>query len=144
MIAAYASWNQVEMDLQFIRVSQAMYTKGKNGQAGWLPPAKTKLLRNAVLNNCDTGDGLKDGIISNPAGCSFDPSILRCTDGRDNRGCLSDGQERTILAFSTPQTSTFTLENGMNFEPGYNVLRGADLVGNMGWLAHPSIPQSPS
>ena len=143
LIAAYASWNQVETDLQFIRVSQAMYAKGKNGQAGWLPPSKTKLLRNAVLAACDAEDGLRDGIISNPEGCTFDPFTLRCLDGKDHRGCLSKGQERTILAFSMPQTSTFSVENGMNFEPGYNLLRGANLVGNMGWFAHPFHPPIP-
>jgi Tannase and feruloyl esterase len=143
VIAAYASWNQIETDLQFIRVSQAMYAKGKDGQAGWLPPAKTKLLRNAVLNACDAKDGLKDGIISDPAGCSFEASVLRCRDGKDHRGCLSEGQERTVLAFSTPQISTFSVEHGINYEPGYNVLRGADLVGNMGWFSHPFHPPIP-
>ena len=143
VIAAYASWNQIETDLQFIRVSQAMYSKGKNGQSGWLAPAKTKLLRDAVLSACDSEDGLKDDIISDPAGCRFNPMILRCKDGKDRRGCFSDGQERTILAFSTPQVSTFFVENGMNVEPGYNVLRGAHLVGNVGWFAHPFHPPIP-
>jgi feruloyl esterase len=143
VLAAYASWNQIETDLQFIRVTQAIYAKGNEGQAGWLPPAKTKLLRDAVLAACDASDGLKDGIISNPAGCTFNPSILRCKDGRNHPGCLSNGQERTILAFSTPQVSDFTVENGMNSEPGYNILRGADLVGNMGWFAHPFHPPIP-
>ena len=44
--------DQIESDLQFIRVSRAMYAKG-----GWLPTAKTKLLRDAVLNACDAQDG---------------------------------------------------------------------------------------
>ena len=143
VIAAYASWNQIETDLQFIRVSQAMYAKGKDGQAGWLPPGKLKLLRDAVLAACDADDGLEDEIISNPEACSFDPSLLRCKDRRDSHGCLSEGQERTILAFSTPQSSTFSVENGINFEPGYNVLRGANLVGNMGWFSHPFQPPIP-
>ena len=143
VMAAYASWNQIEMDLQFIRVSQAMYARGKNGQSGWLPPSKTKMLRDAVLDACDAQDGLRDRIVSNPAGCSFDPSTLRCQDGKDHKGCLSEGQERTVLAFSSPQVSPFTVENGMHYEPGYNVLRGSDLVGNMGWFAHPFHPAIP-
>jgi hypothetical protein len=36
VMAAYAAWNQIESDLQFIRVSQALYSK-----SGWLPAAKT-------------------------------------------------------------------------------------------------------
>jgi feruloyl esterase len=31
----------------------------------------------------------------------------------------------------------------MNGDPGYNILRGADLVGNMGWLSHPLHPPLP-
>jgi hypothetical protein len=143
VIAAYAAWNEIETDLQFIHVSQAMYVKGKGGQSGWLPSAKTKLLRNAVLTACDRQDGLEDGIISNPAGCSYNLSLLHCKDGKDHRGCLSEGQERTVLAFSEPQVSTFSVANGINYQPGYNILRGADLVGNMGWFSHPFHPPIP-
>ncbi len=143
VIAAYAAWNQIESDLQFIRVSQAMYAKGSSGQAGWLPSAKTKLLRDAVLKSCDAQDGLTDGIVSNPDGCHFDPAALRCPNGRDRKGCLSDGQERTVAAFATPQVSDFTVINGIHSEPAYNVLRGADLVGSMGLLRHPFHPPIP-
>ena len=135
VIAAYAAWNQIESDLQFIRVSQAMYSK-----SGWLPPAKTKLLRDAVLHACDAQDGLKDGIVSNPAGCRFDPAALRCPDGRDHKDCLSDGQEHTIAVFTQPSVSDFKVQNGIDSEPGYNLLRGADLVGSTGLLHHPFHP----
>lgn len=143
VLAAYAASNQIETDLQFFKVSQAMYAKGKNGQAGWMLPSKTKLLRDAVLQACDARDGLRDDIVSNPASCSFDPATLRCRDGGDHRGCLSDGQERTISAVSEPQITTFSVENGMNHNPGYPLLRGADLVGNLGWVRHPFHPALP-
>ena len=135
VIAAYAAWNQIESDLQFIHVSQAMYSK-----TGWLPLAKQRLLRDAVLNACDAQDGLKDGIISDPTGCHFDPATLRCPNGADHKGCLSDGQEKTVAAFAQPTTSDFKVENGMHSEPGFNVLSGADLVGSMGLLHHPLHP----
>ena len=143
VMAAYAAWNQIESDLQYIRVSQAMYAKGRDGQSGWLPPSKTKLLRDAVLNACDAQDGLTDRIVSDPAGCHFDAATLRCPNGKDNKGCLSDGQERTIAAFTTPQVSDFQVMNGITSEPGYNVLRGADLVGGMGLFRHPFHPPIP-
>ena len=143
VLAAYAAWNQYEINLQYFRVSQAMYRAGKDGQSGWMPPAKTKLLRDAVLQTCDAQDGLRDRIVSNPAACSFDPEQLRCRDGRDHRGCLSDGQERTVAAFDKPQISNFSIANGMDRDPGYNVLRGSDLVGNMGWFRHPFHPAIP-
>ena len=140
VLAAYAAWNQIESDLQFIRVSQATYAKGKDGQSGWLPSSKTKLLRDAVLRACDAQDGLTDRIVSNPAGCSFHASALRCSDGLDHKACLSDGQERTVAAFSSPQITTFSVANGIHSEPGYNVLRGSNLVGNLGWIDHPFHP----
>ena len=139
-MAAYAAWNQIESDLQFIRVSQAMYAKGKAGQAGWLSSAKTKVLRDAVLNACDAQDGLKDNLVSDPANCHVDPLKLRCADGKDHKGCLSDGQERTVAAFTIPQVTSFKVQNGIDSEPGYNTLRGADLVGNMGLFRHPFHP----
>ena len=143
VLAAYAAWNESEQNLQFFRVSQAMYAKGRDGQAGWLPTSKTKLLRDAVLRACDAQDGLKDDIVSNPSACSFDPATLRCKDGREHHGCLSDGQEQTISAFSEPQVNSFEVDNGMSFNPGYNVLRGSNLVGNMGWCRHPYHPALP-
>lgn len=135
VLAAYAAWNQIESDLQYIRVSQAMYAKG-----GWLPPAKTKLLRDAVMQVCDAQDGVKDGIINDPAGCAFDAVSLRCKDGGDHKGCLSDGQEATVAAFVTDTVSDYKVENGMQFEPGFNLLRGADLVGDMGAWRHAFHP----
>jgi len=76
VLGAYAGWDQTELDLQFIRVSQAMYTKG-----GFLPKSKTRLLAKAVMKACDALDGLRDGIIANIDGCHFDPETLRCSVG---------------------------------------------------------------
>jgi feruloyl esterase len=131
-LAAYAAWNQIESDIQYIRISQAMYSKG-----GHLSFEKTELLRDAVMHSCDAQDGLTDGIVSNPAACTFDPASLRCPDGAGGHGCLSDAELHTVAAFAEPTTSSFAVENGMTFEPGFNVLRGADLTGNMGIFRHP-------
>ncbi len=143
VVAAYPVWNLVELDLQIIRIAQAMYVKGPDGQAGWLPRHKTKLLQNAVLKQCDSQDGLNDRIISDPDACKFDPMSLRCPDGKDHKKCLSDKQERTLTAFAQEQVSQFKVANGVDSEPGYNVLRGADLTGSLGFVAHPFYPPNP-
>jgi hypothetical protein len=49
------------------------------------------LLRKAILERCDEGDGVSDGLVSNPAACSFDVRRLRCRGAKD-AACLTEQQ----------------------------------------------------
>jgi feruloyl esterase len=55
-------------------------------------PADLKLVNDAVLKDCDALDGVKDGIVSDPAACKFDPAVLKCKPGQAAGSCLSDAQ----------------------------------------------------
>jgi len=132
VLAAYPAWDQIELDLQFIRTAQALYAPG-----GFLGHAQTKLIQHAVLNSCDANDGLRDGIVSDPASCHVDPTILRCKDGHSHHGCLSDAQLHTLETFATPQHTAFTLEHNTDSIPGYNALSGANLDTTTGLLHYP-------
>src|SRR5262245_21750618 len=57
-------------------------------EASFIPADKYPILHQAALNACDAGDGLKDGVISNPEGCKFDPVLLQCKDAVAS-GCLT-------------------------------------------------------
>jgi feruloyl esterase len=57
-----------------------------------LKPADLTLVNNAVLAQCDALDGVKDGIVSDPAACKFDPAVLKCKPGQAAGACLSDAQ----------------------------------------------------
>jgi len=62
-------------------------------------------LHDAALAKCDMDDGLKDGIISNPPACAFDPSTLVCKDGnRDN--CISAAQAEAAKKIYRGPTTT--------------------------------------
>jgi feruloyl esterase len=135
VLGAYAGWNQIELDLQYIRVSQAMYTKG-----GFLPKSKTRLLSHSVMKMCDAQDGLRDGIIGNVAACHFDPATLLCPAEGKNKHCLTPQELRTVQTFATEQRTSQPLWNGVQTIPGFNVLAGADLSGAMGLLHHPEHP----
>ena len=54
----------------------------------YLPTNKIGLLKNAVLAACDGRDGVKDGVITDPSQCKFNPAMLAC-HGADNGRCLT-------------------------------------------------------
>jgi feruloyl esterase len=64
-------------------------------EAGFVPAAKWTLLQNAVLDECDAKDGLKDGVIEDPMACHFDPDTLLCKNG-DAPDCLTAAQIDTV------------------------------------------------
>ncbi len=132
VLGAYAGWDQVQLDLQLIRVSQAMYAKG-----GFLPKSATKLLSQSVMQQCDALDGAKDGIIANVAACHFDPATLLCAAGQNGKHCLTSQQLATVQTFATEQKTVQPLWHGVQEMPGYNVLAGSDLTGSMGIFHHP-------
>ncbi len=68
--------------------------------------ADLQVLHNAALAQCDMDDGLKDGIISNPQACRFDPQQLVC-GGATKTNCLSAEQaEAAKKIYAGPTTSS--------------------------------------
>ncbi len=61
---------------------------GRPDIAAALSDADLKLLADAVLARCDALDGVRDGLIDDPAACRFDPAVLTCGPGRMEH-CLS-------------------------------------------------------
>jgi len=62
-----------------------------------LSPAKLAALHKAYLAQCDATDGLKDGIVSAPRACRFDPAVAQCKAG-DGPDCLTADQVQTMRA----------------------------------------------
>jgi feruloyl esterase len=54
-----------------------------------IDPAKIPLISAAVLAKCDAQDGVKDGLISDPLRCDFQPVELACKSGQDPNACLT-------------------------------------------------------
>ena len=69
--------------------------------ASYIPPAKYPVIHQAALAACDAADGLKDGLISNPAACSFDPAVLLCKQG-DGATCLTAAQVTAVKKMYSP------------------------------------------
>ena len=79
-----------------------------------LGAATRRLVIDGVLNACDAGDGVKDGMIFNPQACRFDPKTLVCKGAKAD-GCLSAAQAAAIeKAFAGPKDS-----KGRQVYPGF-------------------------
>ena len=126
----------------------------RNGLAlrgeGWLPPAKVKLVADAVRNACDAADGLRDGFVADAASCRerFDITRLRCPAGVDAANCLTDAQALAVVTLQSPYRFDFDLANGVRSYPGYG-LSGEDAPGRYpaggwsGWWSGSAAPQIP-
>ena len=75
--------------------------------ASYIPPAKYPLIHKGALDACDAEDGLKDGLISDPAQCSFDPTVLLCKGG-DGPSCLTAAQVTAAKKMYTPPINSRT------------------------------------
>ncbi len=70
-----------------------------------LEEADVRFLHTKVMEKCDAIDGLKDGIITDPRDCKFDPAELQCKAGNAS-GCLNADQVEAVRKlYSGPHTS---------------------------------------
>jgi feruloyl esterase len=91
------SWDQ--MRLYAARVWLNTYVN--RSPAAVIPPSKYPMIHAAVLDKCDALDGVKDGVIEDPARCAFDFSTLTCR-GEDRADCLTKDQAETANAMTRP------------------------------------------
>ena len=75
--------------------------------ASYIPPSKYPIIHRAAIAACDSRDGLKDGLIGDPAKCNFDPKVLLCksTDGAE---CLTGSQVEAAKKIYSPAVSPRT------------------------------------
>jgi hypothetical protein len=103
-----------------------------------LSPTDRKLVVDGLLKACDALDGVRDGMIFNTKGCSFDPIALQCK-GEKNDSCLSAIQVSAIQrAFAGPRTAS-----GRQVYPGfaYDTGIGASGRGIPGLLSGGTAPE---
>jgi feruloyl esterase len=90
-----------------------------------------KLVGDAVLAACDANDGLKDGVISDPRRCDWEPKSLQCKSGEGGNSCLTSAQVEALnKAYRTVRTRSGVVGN-------YGLTRGSET----GW--NPFVPTIP-
>lgn len=105
--------------------------------ASYIPPEKVAAISAAVLSACDANDGLKDGIISDPTRCKFDPRVLLCP-GRDTDVCLTAPQIRALRQLYRGAYDS----KGNKIFPGYSPGGETGSNGWTLWITGPSPGKS--
>jgi feruloyl esterase len=84
-----------------------------------IPDSLLQLVNQKVTAKCDALDGVKDGLIQNPAACNFDPQrdLPKCAGDKPGDQCFTKAQIETL---STVLTAT-TDEQGAVVQPGWSV-----------------------
>jgi feruloyl esterase len=98
-------------------------------EASYIPAEKYKTIHQAVLNACDTIDGVKDGLLEDPRQCKFDAKVLQCT-GADNVSCLTAPQVKAAQQIYSPAKSPRTGQELFNsLVPGTELGWGVQAAG---------------
>ena len=104
---------------------------------GYVPASKLPAISAAALAACDAADGVKDGVIENPAACAFDPSVLLCKDG-DADSCLTAPQVTALKTiYGAKSTAT-----GQSVMAGYAPGGEAEPGGWGTWISGPTAQQA--
>jgi feruloyl esterase len=78
-----------------------VYQATHKSEANYIPPSKYPLIHGAALDACDLKDGVKDGVITDPPRCAFDPGVLLCKGG-DAPTCLTAPQVEAARKIYSP------------------------------------------
>jgi feruloyl esterase len=110
-------------------ISQALH----KDPATFLPANKLPAITAAVLAQCDSADGVTDGVLEDPRTCKFDPAVLECK-GVDSPSCLTkpqiEGLRKVYDGAKNPRT-------GEQVFPG--TMRGGE-AGWSFWIAGTTVP----
>ncbi len=111
IIAGAPVYNQVHLNESQVSLQVEML----KDPARLVPATKVTLFNDAVLAACDEKDGVKDGIVSDPRTCKFDPATLLCKGG-DGAGCFTSAQVDSAKKAYAPVTT----KSGELVYPGHS------------------------
>jgi Tannase and feruloyl esterase len=88
--------------MTFVRNLQAQFPSG-DFAAPIVTPANAALLESKMLEACDAGDGVRDGVLNDPSGCHFDVSSLPvCANDAASVDCVTRAQRAAIATLLSP------------------------------------------
>ncbi|KAF2639500.1 putative feruloyl esterase B precursor [Massarina eburnea CBS 473.64] len=107
---------------------------GKNTSADFINAAKWVVIHDEVLRQCDTLDGVKDGIIEDPSLCHFRPEALLCQSGQNTSQCLSSAQVEILnRIYNSPLYGTDGKLIYPAMQPGNELKASTGLYNGLAW-----------
>jgi feruloyl esterase len=126
IVAGAPGNDTTQLSVQSMGIAQVVHRSPEN----YLPPPLYSVIHQAVLSACDAMDGVKDGVLENPAVCNFDPQALACKSGADPSTCLTPAQVETARTIYDPNRNPRT-----RLPLALGLQRGSEL--NWGSMAGP-------
>ena len=134
IVAMAPAFNYVAISTAFVRNLQAQFPTG-DFSAPVVTPAVLRLLAAKVTETCDAIDGVRDGVLENPAACTFTlASLQACPNDAAADGCVTRAQRAALAAFTTPMVA------GTLRYPGWPFGDEADPQGWAAWITGP-VPE---
>jgi feruloyl esterase len=126
ILAGAPAYNWTALVTTGLKNSQALLAKPES----YIPESKLKAISTAVLAACDgkSGDGVSDGVLTEPNKCAFKPEVLLCK-AADSDSCLTAPQ---VKALETIYSATVT-RDGTRIYPGFVMGGEADAGGWGPW-----------
>ncbi len=97
IVAGAPAFSWPAFGAKFMQISQKNYPNPNDLSKTVITKDNLRVLQEDILSQCDTLDGIRDHIISDPGKCKFDFSVLPvCPDSPGNARCFTAGQLAAI------------------------------------------------
>jgi len=125
ILAGAPGYDRVNQSVQMLMNAKATLDRPDS----MIPPSKYPVIHRAALAACDAADGLKDGLISDPLHCRFDPKTIECKGG-DAADCLTSAQTAAaVKIYAGVKNPTTSDQIFPGLEPGSELTWGGPAGG---------------
>jgi hypothetical protein len=132
IIAGAPAFDWTAIAVEAIKNTQAVYPTKLTESI--LTREHIKILQEAVLNQCDLLDGVRDSIINNPTNCKFDFAVLpMCPGDVPGKGCFTSAQVKAIKTIY----NGFDIGSGIKY-PGFPYGGENEGGGWITWITGPN------
>lgn len=138
IVAGAPAFSWPAMAAEFVRNCQSVYPDELAPSQPIITSSNLEILQRHILSQCDTLDGLADGILNDPRACHFDLSSLpSCRAEQAGEDCFTTEQMAAIREIYAP-----TSLDGKSIYPGFPFGGENEPGGWQAWMTGPKADTS--